>query len=80
MPSSTINYSLGGMGCSAGVVAVDLARQMLQLLPNAYCLVVSTENVTQNWYLGNQRSMLIPNCIFRVGGSAVLLSNRRTDG
>jgi 3-ketoacyl-CoA synthase len=80
MPSSTINYSLGGMGCSAGVVAIDLAKQMLQLIPNSYALVVSTENVTQNWYLGNQRSMLIPNCIFRVGGSAVLLSNRRTDG
>jgi 3-ketoacyl-CoA synthase len=80
MPSSTINYSLGGMGCSAGVVAVDLAKQMLQLHPNTYALIISTENVTQNWYLGNQRSMLIPNCIFRVGASAVLLSNRRTDG
>jgi 3-ketoacyl-CoA synthase len=80
MPSSTVNYSLGGMGCSAGVIAVDLARQMLQLHPNTYALVVSTENITQNRYTGNERSMLMPNCIFRVGGAAVLLSNRRSDG
>ena len=32
-----------------------------------YALVVSTENITQNWYRGNDRSMLIPNCIFRMG-------------
>jgi 3-ketoacyl-CoA synthase len=30
---------------------------MLQLLPNSYALVVSTENITQNWYTGNDRSM-----------------------
>jgi 3-ketoacyl-CoA synthase len=80
MPSSTINYSLGGMGCSAGVVAVDLAKQMLQLQPNTYALVISTENITQNRYTGNERSMLMPNCIFRVGGAAVLLSNKKSDG
>ncbi|KAI8464760.1 MAG: FAE1/Type III polyketide synthase-like protein-domain-containing protein [Monoraphidium minutum] len=80
MGSNTINYNLGGMGCSAGVVAVDLARQMLQLYPDTYALVVSTENITQNWYFGNDRSMLIPNCLFRVGGAAMLLSNKRKDG
>jgi len=76
MGSNTINYNLGGMGCSAGVIAVDLARQMLQLQPDTYALVVSTENITQNWYFGNDRAMLIPNCLFRVGGAAMLLSNR----
>ena len=33
----------------AGVIAVDLARQMLQLYPNTYALVLSTENLTFNW-------------------------------
>ena len=47
--------------------------------PNSTCLVVSTENVTQNWYFGNERSMLIANCLFRAGGAAVLLSNRAAD-
>jgi 3-ketoacyl-CoA synthase len=39
------------------VIAVDLARQTLQLYPDTYALVVSTENITQNWYFGNDRSM-----------------------
>ena len=51
----------------------------VQVYPNATALVVSTENITQNIYLGKQRSMCIPGCIFRVGGAAVLLSNRRSD-
>ena len=49
MSSRTINYNLGGMGCSAGVVAVDLARQLLQVYPDTYVLVVSHENLTSNW-------------------------------
>ncbi|KAH6796239.1 hypothetical protein C2S51_037225 [Perilla frutescens var. frutescens] len=67
------------MGCSAGVIAVDLAKDMLQVHRNTYAVVVSTENITQNWYFGNKKSMLIPNCLFRVGGSAVLLSNKAKD-
>jgi 3-ketoacyl-CoA synthase len=47
--------------------------------PNSRALVVSTENITQNWYFGNNRAMLIPNCLFRVGGAAMVLSNRRSD-
>lgn len=33
----------------AGLVAIDLARQMLQLYPDMYVLVVSHENLTNNW-------------------------------
>ena len=51
----------------------------VQVYPNQNCLVLSTENITQNWYFGNERSMLIPNCLFRVGGAAMVLSNRSTD-
>jgi hypothetical protein len=103
MGSGTINYNLGGMGCSgegrrgfcggvgrraaqavegggiqpdvrqrqgqaagheltraagpaspprpraASLVAIDLARKVLQLYPNSYVLVVSHENITNNW-------------------------------
>ncbi|XP_010432405.1 PREDICTED: 3-ketoacyl-CoA synthase 17 [Camelina sativa] len=73
------SFNLGGMGCSAGVIAIDLASDMLQIHRNTFALVVSTENITQNWYFGNKKAMLIPNCLFRVGGSAVLLSNKPLD-
>lgn len=79
MRSNTVTYNLGGMGCSAGVIAVGLARELLQVYPNSTALVVSTENITQNWYFGEDRSMLIPNCLFRIGGAALVLSNRRRD-
>lgn len=79
MRGNVLSYNLGGMGCSAGIIAVDLARDMLQSNPNNYAVVVSTEMVGFNWYKGKQRSMLIPNCFFRMGCSAILLSNRRRD-
>ncbi|KAH8954975.1 hypothetical protein BDL97_08G109800 [Sphagnum fallax] len=73
------SYNLGGMGCSASLISVDLARDILQLHGYTYAIVVSTENITQNWYFGNIKSMLIPNCSFRVGGTALLLSNKPND-
>ncbi|CAN6324271.1 unnamed protein product [Urochloa humidicola] len=73
------SFNLGGMGCSAGVISVDLARDLLQANPGCLAVVVSTENMTQNWYFGNDHSMLLSNCIFRMGGAAALLSNRRAD-
>ncbi|KAK4276577.1 hypothetical protein QN277_014709 [Acacia crassicarpa] len=73
------SFNLGGMGCSAGVIAVDLAKDLLQVHRNTYAVAVSTENITQNWYFGNKKSMLIPNCLFRVGCSAILLSNKSAD-
>lgn len=55
MRSNIISYNLSGMGCSASPIAIDLAQQMLQLYSGTYALVVSTENITQNWYFGNNR-------------------------
>ncbi|EEF45198.1 3-ketoacyl-CoA synthase 11 [Ricinus communis] len=74
-----LSYNLGGMGCSAGLISIDLAKQLLQVQPNSYALVVSMENITLNWYFGNDRSMLVSNCLFRMGGAAILLSNRSSD-
>ncbi|RYR02766.1 hypothetical protein Ahy_B06g081586 isoform F [Arachis hypogaea] len=73
------SYNLSGMGCSAGLISIDLAKDLLKANPNSYAVVVSTENITLNWYFGNERSMLLCNCIFRMGGAAVLLSNKRRD-
>ncbi|KAL8034280.1 hypothetical protein ABFX02_12G017600 [Erythranthe guttata] len=74
-----LSYNLGGMGCSAGLISIDLAKQLLQVQPNSLALVVSMENITLNWYFGNNRSMLVSNCIFRMGGAAILLSNKPSD-
>ncbi|KAF3650962.1 3-ketoacyl-CoA synthase 17 [Capsicum annuum] len=74
-----ISYNLGGMGCSAGLISIDLAKDLLQVHRNTYALVLSMENITLNWYFGNEKSMLLPNCLFRMGGAAVLLSNKRSD-
>ncbi|KAK9841814.1 hypothetical protein WJX81_004744 [Elliptochloris bilobata] len=79
MRPSIVTYNLSGMGCSAGLIAIGLAQELLQRYPRARAVVVSTENITQNWYFGNERSMLIPNCLFRVGGAGCLLSNRLAD-
>ncbi|KAL6971712.1 3-ketoacyl-CoA synthase 2 [Sarracenia purpurea var. burkii] len=76
---NVLSFNLGGMGCSAGLISIDLAKQLLQVHPNSYALVVSMENITLNWYFGNNRSMLVSNCLFRMGGAAILLSNRHTD-
>lgn len=73
------SFNLGGMGCSAGLISIDLAKHLLQANPDTYAVVVSTENITLNWYFGNDRSMLLCNCIFRMGGAAVLLSNKARD-
>jgi len=81
MSSNILSYNLGGMGCSASPISVDLAKRLLREAEqhNTLALVVSTENITQNWYRGNERSMLLQNTLFRCGAAALLLSNRRCD-
>ncbi|MFS7930697.1 putative very-long-chain 3-oxoacyl-CoA synthase [Helianthus anomalus] len=76
---SIITYSLVGMGCSAGLGAIGLAKHLLQVNQNTYALIVSTESLTENFYIGKDRSKILPNCMFRVGGAAILLSNRPSD-
>ncbi|XP_066356927.1 3-ketoacyl-CoA synthase 20-like [Miscanthus floridulus] len=62
------------------MIIVNCSHQQFRTrTPGCYAIVVSTENITLNWYFGNNRSMLLSNCIFRMGGAAALLSNRRAD-
>jgi 3-ketoacyl-CoA synthase len=46
---------------AAGVIALDLAKELLELHPESYALVVSHENITNNYYGGKDKSMLICN-------------------
>ncbi|KAL6994021.1 separase/separin [Sarracenia purpurea var. burkii] len=77
--SNIKSFNLSGMGCSAGLISIDLARDLLQVQPNSNALVVSTEIITPNYYRGQERAMLLPNCLFRMGGAAILLSNKRRE-
>ncbi|KAK2999617.1 hypothetical protein RJ639_013640 [Escallonia herrerae] len=79
MRGNVKSFNLSGMGCSAGLISIDLARDLLQVYPKSNAVVVSTEIITPNYYQGKERSMLVPNCLFRMGGAAILLSNRGSD-
>ncbi|KAL4572008.1 hypothetical protein LXL04_018776 [Taraxacum kok-saghyz] len=74
-----ISYNLSGMGCSAGLLSISLAKHLLQIHQNTYALIVSTESIAENCYIGDDLSKFIVNCLFRVGGAAVLLSNCSSD-
>jgi 3-ketoacyl-CoA synthase len=80
MRHDVLSFNLSGMGCSAGLVSIDLAKRLLESRPRSRALVVSTENLTQAFYHGNDRAFLLQNTLFRCGGAAVLLSNRAQDG
>uniref|UniRef100_A0ACD5VCV0 Uncharacterized protein n=1 Tax=Avena sativa TaxID=4498 RepID=A0ACD5VCV0_AVESA len=69
---------LSGMGCSASLIAVGLARNLLQsAAPGAHALLVSAEILRQ--YKGNKRSMQLQNVLFRAGGAAILLSTSKAN-
>ncbi|RLN12951.1 3-ketoacyl-CoA synthase 5-like [Panicum miliaceum] len=75
MRGDTRGIHLSGMGCSAGLLSIELAKNLLQAMPRgARALVLSTETLTPLHYHGNERAMLLPSCLFRMGGAAALLS------
>ncbi|KAF2300444.1 hypothetical protein GH714_013383 [Hevea brasiliensis] len=70
-------YNITGMGCSASVISIDIVQNIFKTQKNLYALVITSESLSANWYSGNERSMILANCLFRVGGSAILLTNKR---
>ncbi|XP_058076988.1 3-ketoacyl-CoA synthase 7-like [Magnolia sinica] len=73
------SFHLSGMGCSSGLLSINLANDLLKVHKNSMVLVLSMEAITPNGYPGKVKSMLLTNCLFRMGGAAILLSNRRSD-
>jgi len=50
------SVNLGGMGCSAGLIAIDLAKDLLRANRRAsYAVVCSQEVLAQSPYFGNDR-------------------------
>ncbi|KAK7331619.1 hypothetical protein VNO80_28356 [Phaseolus coccineus] len=77
--SNIRSVNLSGMGCSAGLLSINLAKDLLKVHNNSLALVLSMEAVAPNGYRGNDKSMLIANVLFRMGGAAILLSSRKQD-
>ncbi|ESQ32382.1 hypothetical protein EUTSA_v10004159mg [Eutrema salsugineum] len=79
MRSNIKSFNLSGMGCAAGVLSVGLANDLLKVHRGSLALIVSTEALNTHWYIGKDRSMLLTNCLFRMGAAAVLMSSNDHD-
>ncbi|KAK4483149.1 hypothetical protein RD792_010329 [Penstemon davidsonii] len=69
-------YNLTGMGCSASLISINIVQYILRNCKNVQALVVTSESLSLGWYTGNDRSMILANCLFRTGGCAMILTNK----
>ncbi|KZV40692.1 3-ketoacyl-CoA synthase 3-like [Dorcoceras hygrometricum] len=68
-------YNITGMGCSASLISINIVQSIFKTQKNLKSLVVTSESLSLGWYKGNNRSMILANCLFRIGGCAMILTN-----
>ncbi|XP_076918327.1 3-ketoacyl-CoA synthase 12-like [Bidens hawaiensis] len=69
-------YNLCGMGCSASLISLNIIESVFKSKKNQVAMLVTSESLTPNWYVGNDKSMILSNCLFRTGGCAMILTNK----
>lgn len=57
---------------------MNLVADLLQAHPNANAVLLTTETVTPCYYPGQDKHRMVSNLLFRMGGAAVLLSNKKS--
>ncbi|KAF5959134.1 hypothetical protein HYC85_000343 [Camellia sinensis] len=70
-------FNIAGMGCSASALGIDIAQNLLKVHKNSHAVVLSTEILSTSWYPGKGKSMMIFNCMFRMGSAAIWVTNRK---
>ncbi|KAG9391608.1 Very-long-chain 3-ketoacyl-CoA synthase [Carpediemonas membranifera] len=80
MPSKVRTFQIGGMGCSASLIGVDLINDLLKANPGKNAVLVSTEVTSIDWYYGNDQAFSLQSALFRLGGAAMLFSTKKKRG
>lgn len=65
------------MGCSASALAINMTHNILKSHKDSIAIVLSTEILSTGWYPGKEPSMLVINCLFRMGAVGILISNNK---
>eukprot|EP00879_Flechtneria_rotunda_P018307 GHRR01019204.1.p1 GENE.GHRR01019204.1~~GHRR01019204.1.p1 ORF type:complete len:344 (+),score=106.88 GHRR01019204.1:112-1032(+) len=58
-------------------MALSLIRDLLQARPNSIAVFVPSEITTYCFYPGLQKDYMVANAIFRMGGAAIMCSNKK---
>ncbi|KAK4734411.1 hypothetical protein R3W88_008672 [Solanum pinnatisectum] len=67
------SYTISGMGCSAS----DITQNIFKSHKDSITVVLGTEILSTGWYPGKESSMLVINCLFRMGAAGILISNKK---